>query len=164
MIKGSKNKGLFFALAMIGFTATGGQIILVREFIVVFYGNELCLGVILANWLLWGAVGSWGLGLLADRIKRRIGVLAICEILLAILLPALIFVVRIARIVLKTQPGELIGFLPMVLFSFLTLAPLCTILGFLFALVQECSHPIKVQNRSVTHISLKVLAHLSVDY
>jgi len=134
MIKGSKNKGLFFALAMIGFTATGGQIILVREFIVVFYGNELCLGVILANWLLWGAVGSWGLGLLADRIKKRIGTLAICEILLAILLPALIFVVRIARIVLKTQPGELIGFLPMVLFSFLTLAPLCIILGFLFAL------------------------------
>ena len=134
MIRGSKNKGLFFALAMIGFTATGGQIILVREFIVVFYGNELCLGVILANWLLWGAVGSWGLGLLADRIKRKIGVLAICEILLAVLLPALIFVVRIARIILKTQPGELIGFLPMVAFSFLILAPLCIILGFLFAL------------------------------
>jgi len=134
MIRGSKNKGLFFALAMIGFTATGGQIILVREFIVVFYGNELCLGVILANWLLWGAVGSWGLGLLADRIKRRIGTLAICEILLAFLLPALVFTVRIARIILKTQPGELIGFLPMVAFSFLALAPLCMILGFLFAL------------------------------
>jgi spermidine synthase len=134
MIRGSKNKGLFFALAMIGFTATSGQIILVREFIVVFYGNELCLGVILASWLMWGAVGSWGLGLLADRIKRRIGVLALCEILLAVLLPLLVFAVRIARIALKTQPGELIGFLPMVVFSFLILAPTCIILGFLFAL------------------------------
>ena len=76
MIRGKARKSLIFALAMIGFTATAGQIIVVREFIVVFYGNELCLGLILANWLLWGAVGSWAMGRLADRIKRRTGVLA----------------------------------------------------------------------------------------
>ncbi|MEK7397407.1 MAG: hypothetical protein AAB116_10780, partial [Candidatus Poribacteria bacterium] len=133
-MKNIKHKGLLFALAMIGFTATAGQIVLVREFIVVFYGNELCLGVILANWLLWGAVGSWFLGRFADKLKRKIGTLAICEILLAILLPALIFVIRSARILLKAQPGELIGFIPMVAFSFVILAPMCIILGFLFAL------------------------------
>jgi spermidine synthase len=133
-MKNIKHKGLLFALAMIGFTATAGQIVLVREFIVIFYGNELCLGVILANWLLWGAVGSLLLGRFADKLKRKIGTLAICEILLAILLPALIFVIRSARVLLKAQPGELIGFIPMVAFSFVILAPMCIILGFLFAL------------------------------
>ena len=133
-MKTIRHKGLLFALAMIGFTATAGQIILVREFIVVFYGNELCLGVILANWLLWGAVGSWLLGRLADRLKRKIGTMAICEIILAILLPSLIFAIRSARVLLKAQPGELIGFVPMVIFSFVSLAPVCAILGFLFAL------------------------------
>ncbi len=129
-----RNKSIYFALAMIGFTATSGQIILVREFIVIFYGNELSLGVILASWLLWGAIGSWALGYIADKIRQRLGILAICEILLAIMLPALIFAVRIARVILKAQPGELIGFLPMVTFSFIILAPFCAILGFLFSL------------------------------
>ncbi|MBM3211463.1 hypothetical protein FJZ33_04530, partial [Candidatus Poribacteria bacterium] len=127
-------KGLLFALAMIGFTATSGQIIVVREFIVVFYGNELCLGLILANWLLWGAIGSWILGRFADRIKRRVGLLAFCEILLAFLMPAIMFLVRISRTFIKTQPGELMGIVPVSIFTFIILAPLCAILGFLFAL------------------------------
>jgi spermidine synthase len=127
-------KSLIFALIMIGFTATGGQIIVVREFIIVFYGNELCLGLILANWLLWGAVGSWAMGRFADRIKRRYGVLAITEIILALLLPSIIFATRSARAILGTQPGELIGILPISVFTFIILAPMCGILGFLFSL------------------------------
>ncbi|MFC1712684.1 fused MFS/spermidine synthase [Candidatus Poribacteria bacterium] len=127
-------KSLLFALAMVGFTATAGQIIVVREFIVVFYGNELCLGLILANWLLWGAVGSWILGRLADKIKKRTGVLASCQIFLAFLLPALIFAARSARVILKAQPGELIGLVPISIFTFVVLSPLCAILGFLFSL------------------------------
>lgn len=134
VVRGKARKSLIFALIMIGFTATAGQIIVVREFIVVFYGNELCLGLILANWLLWGAVGSWLLGRLADRIKRRIGLLAFCEISLAILLPALILAARSARIILKAQPGELIGLAPISIFTFIILSPLCAILGFLFSL------------------------------
>jgi len=134
MIRGKARKSLFFALAMVGFTATAGQIIVVREFIVVFYGNELCLGLILANWLLWGAVGSWVLGRLADKIRRRIGALASCQILLAFLIPAVIFAARSARVILKAQPGEIMGLVPVSIFTFIILSPLCAILGFLFSL------------------------------
>ena len=134
MVRGRARKSLIFALMMIGFTATAGQIIVVREFIVVFYGNELCLGLILANWLLWGAVGSWALGRLADRIKRQTGVLAACEIFLTFIFPALIFAARSARTILSVQPGEFIGFLPVSIFTFIILAPMCAVLGFLFAL------------------------------
>ena len=147
MAREKARKGLIFALAMVGFTATAGQIIVVREFIVVFYGNELCLGLILANWLLWGAVGSWALGRLADRIRRRTGVLALCEILLAFLLPAMIFAARSARTILKVQPGELLSVLPISVFTFILLAPLCAILGFLFALGARMYPAAKGENR-----------------
>ncbi len=134
MFRGKTKRNLSFAILAIGFTATSSQIIIVREFIIVFYGNELCLGLILANWLLWGAIGSWGFGRIADRIKIRTGLMAGCEIFIAFLLPLLIFFTRSARVILKAQPGELISIAPMIAFTFVLLAPLCATLGFLFSL------------------------------
>ena len=46
------------ALAVTGFSAVVGQIVLMRELIQVFNGNEISLGILLATWLLWTAVGS----------------------------------------------------------------------------------------------------------
>ena len=45
-------------LLLIGFTATVAQILLMRELLVVFYGNEISLGLLLASWLLWTGAGS----------------------------------------------------------------------------------------------------------
>jgi hypothetical protein len=36
-----------------GFVATVAQIIVLRELLVLFYGNELSAGLIFAGWLLW---------------------------------------------------------------------------------------------------------------
>jgi spermidine synthase len=47
-----------FALFLIGFTATSAQILLLREFISTFHGNELVIGIYLSVWLLATAVGS----------------------------------------------------------------------------------------------------------
>ena len=38
--------------ALIGFTSTVGQVVLLRELLTVFYGNELAVGVVLMTWLL----------------------------------------------------------------------------------------------------------------
>ena len=46
------------ALALVGFSAVIGQIVLMRELIVVFNGNEISLGIMLAMWLLWTSAGS----------------------------------------------------------------------------------------------------------
>jgi len=46
------------ALSLIGFTAVIAQVLLMRELMVAFGGNELSLGLMLANWLLWTALGS----------------------------------------------------------------------------------------------------------
>ena len=52
----------------IGFTSIAAQVLLMRELVVIFYGNELSLGVMLGVWLFWTAVGS---GLLAEIFRKN---------------------------------------------------------------------------------------------
>ena len=47
------------SLALIGFSAVLGQIVLMRELMAVFNGNEISLGILLATWLFWTAIGSF---------------------------------------------------------------------------------------------------------
>jgi len=117
-----------------GFTSMVAQIVLMRELMVVFYGNEISLGVILANWLLWTGLGSFVLGRFVDRIRSRLSLLVLCFMVLSLLLPLLIIGVRGARLFWGISIGEIVGFAPMFCTSFVILAPICVLCGFLFAL------------------------------
>lgn len=123
-----------FSLLLAGFTAMAAQIILMREFLTVFYGNEASLGFILFGWLLWGAIGSWFLGRFADKARFKVSLFSLCQGLLGLLLPLSIIAIRAIKPILKVSAGEIIGFLPMVVSTFVLLAPLCGILGFMFSL------------------------------
>lgn len=127
-------KSLIFALSLIGVTSMITQILLMRELIIIFYGNELSLGVILASWLFWISMGSWVLGRLADRIQRKIPTLVACQIFIYAVLPLILLSIRNIKNVLNVAPGEILGFLPMLYSSFAVLAPFCVISGFMFAL------------------------------
>ncbi len=127
-------KAIIFSLVLIGVTAMIGQVLLIRELIVVFYGNELSLGAILAAWMFWVAMGSWGLGSLADRLKNKLSILMLCQMTILLLLPIVLVLTRNIRSLWNVWPGEIIGFGPMLLSSFLLSAPFCLIMGFLFAL------------------------------
>jgi len=128
-------KYLALGLILIGFTSMAAQIVLMRELMVVFYGNELSLGITLAGWLFWVAMGSWGIGrFLVERIKYKLASFALGELLLALFLPLSIFAVRTIPATLRTSPGEIIALFPMVYSSLVILAPACLTLGFLFVL------------------------------
>ena len=43
----------------LGFTLIGAQIILLREFLMIFNGNELVIGLLMAIWLITTGLGSW---------------------------------------------------------------------------------------------------------
>ena len=43
-----------------GFTAIVAQVVLIRELLTSFSGNELAIGIFFANWLLLEALGSYG--------------------------------------------------------------------------------------------------------
>jgi spermidine synthase len=126
------------ALAVCGFTAVVGQIVLMRELIQVFNGNEIALGILLATWLLWTAVGSaltsvMGLARKAfsGPSRARLAVAAL-ECLLAASLPATIWALRCSKAFFQTVPGELVGPVPMLLTSLVCLSVFCGASGALF--------------------------------
>ncbi|MDD5281459.1 MAG: hypothetical protein PHC37_02180 [Candidatus Omnitrophica bacterium] len=125
---------ILFSIFLIGFTAMAAQIVILRELLIVFYGNEISIGFILGSWLIWGAVGSWLLGRFADKAKSRLSLFSICQLVLSLLLIFSIPVIRLIKHYFGLAPGEIIGFMPMVISSFLVLAPICMLLGFMFSL------------------------------
>jgi len=127
-------KALILALIVIGFSSTLAQILLMRELAVVFYGNELSLGITLAGWLFWTGIGSTLLGCLVDRLRKPLLLFVIMQILLPLIISGEIFLVRNIRYILGITHGVMIGFAPMILSCFLVLSPLCIITGFLFTL------------------------------
>jgi spermidine synthase len=125
--------GLRCILSLIGFTAVIAQIVLMRELIVVFYGNEISLGIMLAGWLLWTAIGSSVLGKFSGRLGDSRKLMAYLETLLAAIFPLTILAVRASRPVFQSVPGEILGPGPMFLTSFATLSLFCLVSGGLFA-------------------------------
>ena len=132
------------ALTLIGFSAVIGQIILLRELIVVFNGNEISLGIMLATWLFWTAAGSGVSSRFAQgRINVRLAVAAL-ECLLGVSLLPTIWALRASRVFFQTVPGELVGPVPMLLTSLTCLSVFCFVAGSLFVLAtrmfeQECA-------------------------
>jgi spermidine synthase len=120
-------------LSLIGFTSVIAQIVLMRELIVVFYGNEISLGIMLASWLLWTALGSSVLGKFCGRMGDARKLMACLETVLAAVFPLTIFAVRASRPELQSVPGEMLGPGPMFLTSFVTLSVFCLLSGGLFS-------------------------------
>ncbi len=119
-------------LVLIGFTATVAQIVLLRELMVVSYGNEISLGVMLASWLLWTALGSGVLGRFAARTSNPTSLMAALQVSLAILLPATVLAVRATRAVFHAYPGELLGPAPIFLACLIALSCFCAVAGWAF--------------------------------
>jgi len=120
------------ALTLIGFSAVIGQIVLMRELIVVFNGNEISLGIMFATWLFWTAAGSslssrFALG--GNDARRAVAAL---ECLLAVSLLPTIWALRASRSFFQTVPGELVGPVPMLLTSLACLSLFCVVSGALF--------------------------------
>jgi spermidine synthase len=120
-------------LLLIGFTAAIAQIVLMRELMVVFCGNEISLGLMLGSWLFWTAAGSGMAGRVAARTLQPRRLMAGLEALVAVALPVAILAVRASRAVLETVPGESLGPGPMLLGSLATLSLFCVVSGALFA-------------------------------
>ena len=117
---------------LIGFTAAIAQIVMLRELMAVFYGNEMSIGLMLASWLFWTASGSSLAGRFAARTRSPRRLLAGIEALTAAALPCAILAVREAKSVLETVPGEVLGPGPMLVTSLVALGPLCLLCGAMF--------------------------------
>lgn len=120
-------------LCLIGFTAVISQVVLMREFVVVFYGNEISFGLFLTNWLIWTAVGSSLLGRLATRWHQPRKLMVLLQMLIAVVLPSTVVALRAIKTVFHATPGEILGPGLMFLSSFVILGLFCAFSGWLFA-------------------------------
>ena len=132
------------ALTLIGFSAIIGQIVLMRELIVVFNGNEISLGIMLATWLFWTATGSSLSSHFALGDNNACRVVSALECLLGVSLLPTIWALRASRTFFQTVPGELIGPAPMLLASLVCLSLFCVVSGALFVVAtrmyeQQCA-------------------------
>lgn len=128
---------LYFSAFILGLVSMVGQILIMREFIVVFYGNELSLGVILATWLFWVAFGSSVLGRLVDRLSSKERLLSSVQLVVSFVLPLNIFLIRNIKSLLKISTGAIVGLPQMFVSSFLSLSLMCALLGFTFTLISK---------------------------
>ena len=125
-------QSLKISLLIKGLAGIIAQVVLMRELLISFHGNELTLGIILANWLILVAIGSFIIGKTVEKVERKIEVFVLFQLFFALALPFTIYLSRIFRNILLSTPGEELGFAPIFYSSFLILLPVTLPQGALF--------------------------------
>lgn len=121
---------------VLGLTSIIGQVLLLRELITVFYGNETAYAIILASWLFWISVGSYAVSLLVRRIiQNSSGIIGAFQWGVYFLLPLTVIFTRCIKQFMHIQTGEIVGIIPVCVISYALLAPLTLLLGGLFTLI-----------------------------
>lgn len=133
-MSGNKKDLLLLSFITVGLGESIAQVLLIRELIVNFQGNELSLGVIFANWLLLTALGSGILGRWVDKFPKKPSLFSLTQILFFLILPLQILLSRSVNSLIGIEPGEMVPLLLIFYSSLLVLAPSCLLNGFQFAL------------------------------
>ncbi len=130
---GAPRAALRTAFALAGTTSLTVQVLLLRELMVAWRGNELSFGLALAVWLTFTGAGSALVGPLAGRIGSPRLAFARGLLALSVLAPVALVVARLARDTVGVGAGELAGPGTLFLASIIALAPFTLVAGFLFA-------------------------------
>ncbi len=123
---------LTFSLIVLGISSLIAQVLLVREVMMVFYGNEFFLGWTLFSWLFWISTGSLLFSRLIRFTNRLPRLLILCHAAITVLFPAAIWIVRASRLIVSPVPGQAPDLLPSLGFTFVALAPICLAASALF--------------------------------
>ena len=117
------------------------QLVILRELLVVFYGNEITVGLSLAAWLLLTGAGSGLFGLVQRRCdaRRAAWFVTLAPVWSALIVPAGVFFIRAAPWLLRIPFGEQASLGWMMVFIMATLTPLCLPVGALFPAVCRLS-------------------------
>jgi spermidine synthase len=124
-------KGLPFSL---GFTTMATQLILIREFLSVFNGNELTIGIVLSNWLLLTGAGAFlhrksAQQAILRKILNGLFILAIIPVVTLFVLYGL------RNIILPV--GSLPSLGQIFVGTILLLSPFCLFSGWLFSAISQ---------------------------
>ena len=106
------------------------QLLTIREFLTQFQGNEIVIALILFNWLVLSGLGARLAHVFAKRYRKPTAN-ALAWLSLALSVGAILQILAIRQICdLVFTYGRSVGFYPTLLFSFISIAPYCLLLGF----------------------------------
>ena len=117
-----------------GFVATVAQIIILRELLVIFYGNELSAGLVFACWLLWSGLGSGLSGKWALKISAHTTLLRMMLVCLSAMLPLSVLFIRATRVIWTLPAGELPSIGKILYISVAVTGLFCPVSGALFGI------------------------------
>jgi len=132
-----------------GLNIAATQGLLIRLLLVSFSGNELSIGLILANWMLAEAFGSSLGGRVAHRLRDVSGSFIVLQVVFAIALFLVVCACYLVRRFAGAAPGEAIGFTSMFWTSLLLLAPLSAVHGAMFSIGCATRGESAAQNRTI---------------
>jgi len=131
----TQNPGIFsvpFSVTALGISSVITQITVIREFINVFEGNEIVLGILFSLWLLLTGLGAW-LGKFVTSARLQMGLLRVSLFFVAFLPVFHIITIRLLRNELFVR-GELPGIGPLLIWAAILLIPYCLLSGGLLTL------------------------------
>ncbi|MBN1466682.1 hypothetical protein JXA02_13080 [candidate division KSB1 bacterium] len=135
----AERKRIKFYAAGLGASSLGVQIILLRQFLTVLYGNELVIGVVMSLWLLWVGIGSMlGHACWKNRAPRESAYpsLLIFTLFIAILVYS---AGKFVRYFLQTPYGEHLSYADVFVFAGFILCVPAISFGFLYSLLARMS-------------------------
>ncbi|MEW6747793.1 MAG: hypothetical protein AB1486_34130 [Planctomycetota bacterium] len=117
-----------------GVQAIVTQSLLLREAVVLMYGSELALGIVLFAWLLGVSLGAGAGGCLASRLSRTLAALVVVLLALSAAACVELWIFRGARSWLGVETGELLPLWATTLASLLFVTPASSSVGMAFPL------------------------------
>ena len=123
---------ILFSVFFMGCYATVAQVLLIREFLVVFFGNELCLGIILGVWLMGISFGAAFGGRIVNKFEKHLSVFILVLILMSLILPLDLILIRILRHILNVPTGQYIPILSLLFSSIFVIVPFSFTIGLCF--------------------------------
>jgi len=127
---GSLNAVIFCS----GFSGVVAQVLLLRELLIVFGGNEMSIGLILANWLVLGGIGSILVGKIIGKWKKSANSLVLALSLFPFLIMIAMICIRFLKNFLGIGIGEGFGLSDVFLSSLIILTPVSFLNGAVFGL------------------------------
>ncbi len=120
---------MYYQIFLLGFFTIVTQIVLLREIISTFSGNELSTGIMLFAWLLGSGLGNFFSKKYINKFKIEINHLFLINLLYFLLI---IFLIRRLKTFLGFIPGEIVGVVPLLYFSVIFISSYCIIWGISF--------------------------------
>lgn len=119
-------------IILTGFCTMMSQIVLLKELVIIFSGNELTLGFMLGTWLLGTAFGSGILGILGRNSKKPELNFILLLLSFSVLIPASTVAVRMIPVFWGVPQGELLGLTSVLIIPLMTLFPVALVAGMLY--------------------------------